>query len=40
MPPKFDKITYGVTEYHPIPTLPDLWIDDIPVSEGKIGCAN
>jgi hypothetical protein len=40
LPPKFDKISYGVTEYHPIPTLTDMWIDDIRVSSNKIGCAN
>ena len=40
LPPKFDKITYGVTEYHMIPTLSDMWIDDIRVSKDKIGCAN
>ena len=40
LPPKFDKVSYGVTEYHPIPTLTDMWIDDIRVSSNKIGCAN
>jgi hypothetical protein len=37
---RFDKVTYGVTEYHPIPTLSDMWIDDIRVSKDKLGCAN
>jgi hypothetical protein len=40
LPPKFDKVTFGVTEYHPIPTLSDMWIDDVRVSSQKIGCAN
>jgi len=39
LPPKFDKVTFGVTEYHPIPTLSDMWIDDVRVSAQKIGCA-
>lgn len=38
LPPKFDTVTFGVTEYHPIPTLSDMWIDDIRVSDQKIGC--
>jgi hypothetical protein len=38
LPPKFDKVTFGVTEYHPIPTLTDMWIDDVRVSSQKIGC--
>jgi hypothetical protein len=38
LPPTFDKVTFGVTEYHPIPTLSDMWIDDIRVSSQKIGC--
>jgi hypothetical protein len=38
LPPKFDKVTFGVIEYHPIPTLSDLWIDDVKVSSQKIGC--
>jgi hypothetical protein len=38
LPPKFDKVTFGVIEYHPIPTLSDMWIDDVKVSANKIGC--
>ncbi len=38
LPPKFDKVTFGVIEYHPIPTLSDMWIDDIKISANKIGC--
>ena len=40
LPPKFEKVTFGVIEYHPIPTLAEMWIDDIRVSAQKIGCAN
>jgi hypothetical protein len=40
LPPKFDSVTFGVHEYHPTPTLTDMWIDDIRVSHSKIGCAN
>ena len=39
LPPKFDKVTFGVIEYHPIPTLSDMWIDDLKVSANPIGCA-
>ena len=39
LPPQFDKVTFGVTEYHPTPTLSDMWIDDVRVSSQKIGCA-
>ena len=38
LPPQFANVTFGVTEYHPIPTLSDMWIDDIRVSSQKIGC--
>ena len=40
LPPKFDKVTFGVIEYHPIPTLSDMWVDDVRVSAQPIGCAN
>jgi hypothetical protein len=40
LPPKFDGVTFGIVEYHPIPTLSDMWIDDIRVSSKRIGCAN
>jgi hypothetical protein len=38
-PPKFDGVSFGLWEYHPIPTLSDMWIDDIRVSSTKIGCS-
>ncbi len=38
LPPKFDKISFGVVEYHMIPTLSEMWIDDIKISANKIGC--
>ena len=38
LPPKFDKISFGVIEYHMIPTLSEMWIDDIKISANKIGC--
>jgi hypothetical protein len=40
LPPKFDTAWFGLWEYHPIPTLSDMWIDDVRVSSKKIGCAN
>jgi hypothetical protein len=40
LPPKFDTVWFGLWEYHPIPTLSDMWIDDVRVSSKKIGCAN
>ena len=40
LPPKFDKVSFGIVEYHPIPDLSDMWIDDIRVSSQKIGCKN
>jgi hypothetical protein len=39
LPPKFSGVAFGIWEYHPIPTLSDLWIDDVRVSASKIGCA-
>jgi hypothetical protein len=39
LPPKFAGVSFGIWEYHPIPTLSDMWIDDIRVSSKKIGCA-
>ena len=38
LPPKFDTVSFGVKEYHMIPTLSDMWIDDIKISANKIGC--
>ena len=40
LPPRFDGVSFGLWEYHPIPTLSDMWIDDIRVSSKKIGCTN
>ena len=40
LPPTFAGVSFGIWEYHPIPTLSDMWIDDIRVSSQKIGCAN
>jgi hypothetical protein len=40
LPPKWAGVSFGIWEYHPIPTLSDMWIDDIRVSSKKIGCAN
>jgi hypothetical protein len=40
LPPKFAGVSFGLWEYHPIPTLSDMWIDDVRVSSKKIGCAN
>ena len=40
LPPKWASASFGIWEYHPIPTLSDMWIDDIRVSTKKIGCAN
>lgn len=37
-PPKFDKVIFGILEYHPIPTLSDIWLDDLRVSAQPIGC--
>jgi len=40
LPPKWDRVSFGIWEYHPIPVLSDMWIDDIRVSSKKIGCAD
>jgi hypothetical protein len=40
LPPKFAGVSFGIWEYHPIPTLSDMWIDDIRVSSKRIGCGN
>jgi hypothetical protein len=40
LPPKFDLVSFGLWEYHPIPTLSDMWIDDVRVSSKPIGCSN
>jgi hypothetical protein len=40
LPPKWASVSFGIWEYHPIPTLSDMWIDDVRVSGQKIGCSN
>jgi hypothetical protein len=40
LPPKWASISFGIWEYHPIPVLSDMWIDDIRVSSKKIGCTD
>jgi hypothetical protein len=40
LPPKWASVSFGIWEYHPIPTLSDMWIDDVRVSNKKIGCQN
>jgi len=40
LPPKWASVSFGIWEYHPIPVLSDMWIDDIRVSSKKIGCAD
>jgi hypothetical protein len=37
-PPAFDLIAFGIWQYHPTPTLTDVWMDDIRVSSQRIGC--
>jgi hypothetical protein len=37
-PPAFDKVSVGLWEFHPSPTLTDMWVDDVRVSSQKIGC--
>jgi hypothetical protein len=39
-PPQFDLVSIGLWEYHPTPTLSDMWIDDVRVSSQRIGCAS
>jgi hypothetical protein len=39
-PPAFDKVSVGLWEFHPSPTLTDMWVDDVRVSSQKIGCQN
>jgi hypothetical protein len=40
LPPKWASVSFGIWEYHPIPTLSDMWIDDVRISGKKIGCEN
>ncbi len=37
-PPIFSLVSVGVLEYHPTPSLSDVWVDDIRVSAQQIGC--
>ena len=37
-PPQFSLMSIGVLQYHPTPTLSDVWVDDIRVSSTRIGC--
>ena len=37
-PPAFDVVAFGIWQYHPTPTISDLWMDDIRVSSERIGC--
>ncbi|HVZ71788.1 MAG TPA: hypothetical protein VHJ20_05375 [Polyangia bacterium] len=37
-PPTFSLVSIGVLQYHPTPTLADVWIDDVRVSHARIGC--
>jgi hypothetical protein len=39
-PPQFDLVSIGLWEYHPTPSLSDMWIDDVRVSSQRIGCAS
>lgn len=39
-PPQFDTVSLGLWEFHPSPTLTDMWVDDVRVSSQKIGCAD
>ncbi len=37
-PPQFDIVSIGIWEYHPTPSLSDMWIDDVRISSQRIGC--
>jgi hypothetical protein len=39
-PPAFDQVSVGLWEFHPSPTLTDMWVDDVRVSSQKIGCSD
>jgi hypothetical protein len=39
-PPQFDIVSIGIWEYHPTPSLSDMWIDDVRVSSQRIGCGD
>jgi len=38
-PPKYDRLSIGVMEFHATPVMTDVWIDDIRISSARIGCA-
>jgi hypothetical protein len=38
-PPAFDQLAIGMWQYHPTPTVSDMWVDDIRVSHQRIGCS-
>jgi hypothetical protein len=39
-PPQFDTVAIGIWEYHPTPSLSDMWVDDVRISSQRIGCSN
>jgi hypothetical protein len=39
-PPQFDLVSIGIWEYHPTPSLADMWIDDVRVSSQRVGCGS
>jgi hypothetical protein len=39
-PPQFDLVSIGIWEYHPTPSLSDMWIDDVRVSSQRVGCGS
>jgi hypothetical protein len=40
LPPEFNLVSIGIWEYHPTPSLSDMWIDDVRVSSERIGCGS
>ena len=39
-PPAFNLVSIGIWEYHPTPSLSDMWIDDVRISSQRVGCGN
>jgi hypothetical protein len=39
-PPQLDRVSIGIWEYHPTPSLSDMWIDDVRVGSQRIGCGS
>jgi hypothetical protein len=39
-PPQFNLVSIGIWEYHPTPSLSDMWIDDVRISSQRIGCSH